>query len=210
MPALPPIANVLRLSIGGTDGLFNWRNILHFQWSGDAPTVAILTGFNELVFSAWDTSMKPLLNPVVKMDDILSTDLTSADGAQVESPVTSVGTRAGAELPADACFLITYPVSVRYRGGHPRTYLDVGSQPDLVDPAHWTAGMVADVEAGWSAFIGSLIGSDTTGMILGSQCAVSYRHANAPRVAPLLLPIADNSGRYEAQLASQRRRIGRK
>jgi hypothetical protein len=210
MPALPPIANVLRLAISGTVGTHNWVNILHFLWSGSPPTVPSLGTWNNDVVTSWTALVTPLQDTESTLTGVLSTDLTSSSGAQVETAADVPGTRAGGQLPANACCLVDYPVSVRYRGGHPRTYLNIGVEADLDTPSTWGDSFVAAVVSAWEGFLGSITDTTIDGMVLGAVGTVSYRHALAPRPEPIFLVYTGGGLTVQKELASQRRRIGRK
>jgi hypothetical protein len=137
----------------------------------------------------------------------------SAQGVQ---DFTTPGLRAGAFLPADACLLINYPITRRYRGGHPRQYLSVGIQTDLLDRAHWEGSFVVAVHAAWQAFIAEIVGQIVGTTTIESQGCVSYVSvAENPiypnrRAVPLYEAFTPSDNSASAELASQRRRIGRK
>jgi hypothetical protein len=210
MPALPPIANVLRVAISGVVGTHNWTNILHWEWSGTAPTVASLGNFNDGVDAAWASLMSPFQDTESLMTKVLSTDLTAPTAAQVESAYAAAGTRAGGQLPANASALVDYPISIRYRGGHPRTYLNVGVEADLATPSTWTSGFVGDLTTAWGDFLTAVGELNFDGNVIGAVGAVSYRTALHPRPSPIFLTYTGGEFSVQTELASQRRRIGRK
>jgi hypothetical protein len=110
------------------------------------------------------------------------------------------------------CVLVDYPVSLRYRGGHPRTYIVGGGDGDLdtagSDWSAWNSSFTTAVATSWAAFISGIEAITVGSTVMGTQCCVRYINAGAPLVAPIVLPLASFS--VQTQLASQRRRIGRK
>jgi len=214
MPPLPAVPNVLRAAFKGAVGIHSWVNILHFRWSGATPSVGNLTDAAVSITGSWLDAISPLQDTSSTLDSLTLTDLTSSSGAQVDYPVSYAGSRAGDFLPANACFLVDYPVDVRYRGGHPRTYLNVGVWADLDDPATWSTTFQGTVQSAWNAFLAIITSLTIDGLIFGNQCAVSYVSKEVNPVKPYRRTdplIYDVSGAlYIQELASQRRRIGRK
>jgi len=141
---------------------------------------------------------------------LVLTDLSSSTGAQGIDTVNQAGTGTGGSATGNACVLVTYPSSIRYRGGHPRTYLPPPLTGILADDAHITTAGATAWATGWGDVLTTLYGSTSGGTTLAGQCAVSYRTGGAPRTDPLVMPIASGSASVKTQLASQRRRIGRK
>jgi hypothetical protein len=122
----------------------------------------------------------------------------------------------GGILPAGTAALVSYPITRHYRGGHPRSYLPVGVESDLLTQTSWSAAFVTAVRAAWAAVKAQLIvGAGAFAPI--SQVNVSY-YGGAPPVAghsvPRLVPISDaiavDALVVSNQLASQRRRTGRR
>jgi len=214
MPPLPPVPGVIRIALKGTVGPFNWVNVLHFTWSGTPPTSTVLGTLGSDVGAAWLADMSPMQDSDTALVLTTLTDLTSDTAAQAEVATPAVGSRTGDFLPASACYLVDYPVTVRYRGGHPRTYLSVGVFSDLADSAHWSTDMRDAVTSAWENFLGAIGGFSDSGFTVGNPVAVSYvnRVINPVppyrRTTPLVLPLDGIT--FPLQLANQRRRIGRK
>jgi len=210
MTARPYVPNVLKCEFEGTVGPFNFAIILHAGWSGTTPTAAILNALATDIVAGWTTGMKPLLAAATILGSVVLTDLSSSTGAQGIDTVNQAGTGTGGSATGNACVLVTYPSSIRYRGGHPRTYLPPPLTGILADDAHITTAGATAWATGWGDVLTTLYGSTSGGTTLAGQCAVSYRTGGAPRTDPLVMPIASGSASVKTQLASQRRRIGRK
>lgn len=210
MPARPFVANVLKVVYNGTVGPFNWAIVTHCSWSGTTPTAAILNALAADIHTAWAASMKPEIASSCVLSAITLTDLTNSSGAQGVVSPNEAGTNGGVCTAGNTAVLVTYPSSIRYRGGHPRTYLLPPIQSQLADDGHITTGFATAIATAWNAVLATYYGSSSGGTTLAGQCAVSYVTALAPRVTPLVMPIAQSSITVHTQLASQRRRIGRK
>lgn len=210
MPARPFVANVLKIAFAGTVGPYAWGIITHCSWSGTTPTATILNALAADIHTAWGASYKPEIASSCVLSSITLTDLTSALGAQGLVSPNEAGTNAGVCTAGNTSVLVTYPSSIRYRGGHPRTYLLPPIASQLLDDGHITTAFAGNIATAWNAVLATYYGSSSGGTTLAGQVAVSYVTALAPRVTPLVMPIAQNSITVHQQLASQRRRIGRK
>jgi len=211
---LPNTPNANRIALQGTLGPHNWACILHNQWSGSNPSTSSQNAFASQIGTAWGAHMASLFLSNVVLATVDVVDLTSSVGAGGSAAPASAGSASGNEIAASAAILINYPSSFRYRGGHPRTYLPPGSQADLTNSATWSSTFVTAVTTAWGAFIAAALPLNYAGTIYGGQCAVSYVSASYNPTPPhyrsngLIMPIS--SFTVEAEVASQRRRIGRK
>lgn len=219
MPPLPPVANVLRIALSGVvdnEDIYGWSNILHWPYSGAAPSDADCSAIGSYVATEWGTHIAPLCPSPTALTEVNVIDLTSSTAGQWALAVNVAGTRGDDSIPANASLLISYPVGTRYRGGHPRTYLYVLGNADLEGAAKWSTAATAEVLAAWKAFLLSVNGHAQGGTTLGTFCAVSYvdRIVNPVppyrRPVPLVLPIDVTLSRARQEMASQRGRIGRR
>lgn len=157
MPALPDVPQVVKLRLHydvGTDT--NAVTILHVKYTGAAPTPSdcdsFCTSVNSLTAAEWpiylDTDTTFLGCDV--------TDLTSPTSASGSAATSVAGTRAGDPLGAATAVLAHYPVSRRYRGGKPRSYLPWGTSSDLGTRNTWASGSVTAFFTGWSAILNAI------------------------------------------------------
>lgn len=216
MPPLPPVDKVLKVEISGQDGAgYPWANVLHYQYTGAAPDNGTCAEIAQAVNSLWHTNMAPACPAATSLTLAKVTDLTSPTSGSGEDATARVGSRAGAVVPSNAAFLMSYPgAGPRYRGGHPRQYLLVGVEADLADAAHWGITFLVFVEEAWSAFTAG-ISNLYEATSVNAQCAVSYYTTDygppktrIRRVTPLQYVISSQVGNTE--IASQRGRIGRR
>ena len=219
MPPLPPVPGVLRVQLQGngtTVENFPWENILHFTFAGTAPTSATCATVAADIGTLWATNMAPRCPSPTVLNLVAVTDLSSNTAGNGQSEVTHAGTRGDDEIPANAAMLISYPVSVRYRGGHPRQYLFVGGNADFLDSANWSAAFVTEVQTAWRAFLAGVEAISVAGLIINGFCAVSYIDKSLNpippyrRTTPLVYPIVASGAIANQEMASQKRRIGRR
>jgi hypothetical protein len=205
MPPLPNVPAVVRVSLEGTVQGRNWANVFHVRYTGTEPTPTSLSNYLTAWLGVVATEIAPLMDTTTLITGATAVDLTSNTAASAEASLATPGTRAGDLLTANVATLVNYNSSFRYRGGHPRTYYLLGVNADLETANSFTNAFVADVQT----FATNMLGYLGTGVVSGTnyttQCAVSYREGNAPRVTPLVMPIAVAT--VQAGCATQRRRM---
>ena len=135
------------------------------------------------------------------------TDWSSNTGLQstsVGSFTPAAGTHSSESLPLQVAILLQWEIGVRYKGGHPHTYLPYcsASTQDTSDPSMVLASIRTAVNGGVGAFFTAMLAGGT----LGGQTAVVYRHRNDPVNAVFHGIQAFN---IASRFATQRRRIRR-
>lgn len=225
MPALPPAPSVIRLEFLQTlNATTNSFLRLHFEYSGSAPTVAQLNTFATACFSAWGTNVSPSQSIDTVLTEVTAVDLTSSSSAAGSHSGSQAGGIASDALPADTSFLVGYTIPRRYRGGKPRSYLNVGAIGDLQNSQTWTTGFVAGITSAWNALIAACNAAVWTGGGSLTQVNVGYygppnititnpvTHRSRTVSTTLTAPNIDAivSTTYSGRIASQRRRSGRK
>lgn len=213
MAPLPAVPQVLRVQIQGNSGEatpITWQNILHFAYSGSAPSNATCTTIANHIATEWGTHMSPEQVSNTAQNLVQVVDLTSDISGTGADFTVNVGSRGDDELPANVAYLVTYPVNRRYRGGHPRTYLYVLGISDFLDAAHWSDAATAEVQTHWAAFLNAIVGYSSGGCTISNLVNVSYRSGDAVRVTPVVDILSTSTMIGQQQMASQRRRIGRK
>ena len=219
MPALPPVPQVLRITMEGDLGEdTHCVNRWYLPYSGTPPTSAQLVTFASDILLAWGANMSPLQAPRYATSRCTVEDLTSDTAAVGSYDAVNTGTRPGNPMGPSECFCLRFSVPRRYRGGHSRMYLYAGTQSDLVNPQQWNGAFVTAVETGWVNFLAGFVASPWTGATIGTQVAVSYyqgftnvlypsgRYRAKPtlRDTPLVLTLDGITG--NPNVASQRRR----
>jgi hypothetical protein len=221
LPALPDVPSVIKQRLHwdvGTDA--NAITLLHYRYAGPAPSSADMntyaTGFNALTSAEWplylDSETTYLGTDVV--------DLTSPTSGTGSAATSVVGTRATTPMGASTAVLINYPISRRYRGGKPRSYLPWGTAEDLLTRNTWKGASVTDFDTGWTTVQSAV----QAGFPIGSASfvefvSVSYygppnrtvtgstgrvRTLSTTRAVPLVDALGDLN--VSSKVASQRRR----
>lgn len=215
---LNPVPGVLKVFlegfIDGTDTQ-KWGNVLHFSYSGTAPTGPTCATIASDIATQWGSHVASLCPSPTELKTVTVTDLTSTTSGEGIALVSSAGTRGDDSIPANAACLVSYPTTLRYKGGHPRTYLYVLGNSDLTGAGQWTP--TAEVSTKWQAFLTAVAAISVAGTTLSGFVAVRYKGKFLPNGGPphyyLTSPLVENiliSGlTVQAQMASQKRRIGR-
>lgn len=218
---LPPIANMLRVVISGeidNEDVYPWANVLHFGYTGTPPSNATCAAIAGFVATAWSAHMAAECPSPTTLTKVTVTDLTSDTAGEGEDLTTVAGTRGDDGIPANAAGLITYPSSLRYKGGHPRTYLYVGGNADFEGSAKWSTAFTAEFLAHWIAFLNACLTISTSGTSVNSFNSIRYYgkflpNSGPPRYrldTPVVNTIVPGTATSQQEIASQRRRIGRR
>ncbi len=218
---LVPIANVFRVFLEGfVDGenIFQWGNVLHFRYTGTAPSNTVCDTIAADIGAAWATHMAPECPAPTILGKVTVTDLTSPTAGAGEDLTGHSGTRGDDSIPANAAMLVSYVFPYRYKGGHPRSYLYIGGNADLEGAAKWSTAFTAEGLAHWQAFVSAVQALSVSGTVLGSLVGVRYRGKFLPNSGPPLYyldtPLVENMNIAAAvtaqEIASQRRRVGRR
>jgi hypothetical protein len=219
---LNPVPNVLKVVLEGfvdtssADTL--WANVLHFSYSGTAPTNATCTALGTSIAGEWNTHVASLCPSPTTLQVVTVTDLTSPTSGEGEALVLFPGSRGDDSIPANAALLISYPSVLRYKGGHPRQYLYVLGNADLQGATNWSTAGTAEVQTHWQAFLTGCVGLTASGCSLTEFVSVRYRGKFLPNggpphyylTTPLVNPIPATSAIARQQMASQRGRIERR
>lgn len=219
---LNPVPNVLRVTLEGfvdtSAANTLWANVLHFTYGGTAPDNVSCTSIANQIASTWAAAVASLCPSPTTLQVVTVTDLTSSSAGEGEALVVHAGTRGDDSIPANAAVLISYPSQIRYRGGHPRTYLYCLGNADLQGATNWSTAATAEVQTKWRSFLASCTGVTSGGATVTNFCSVRYRGKFLPNGGPphyyLTTPIVNiipfNTATARQQMASQRGRIERR
>lgn len=176
MPPMPAAPGVLQLVIHSRDNAVTHDliNRLHVHYSGAAPTPAQLVTMAPTLLVEWASVFCPLMHPAKSVSAIDIIDLSSPTAAQTTLAGVSVGTRTGAEVPVDNCVVVSGQVSRRYRGGHPRAYLPLGTITDVDSARQWNGSLATAAATAMIAFMGVASGAGWAGAGTITPCNVSY------------------------------------
>lgn len=219
---LNPVPNVLRVVLEGfvdtsaADTL--WANVLHFQYAGTPPANSTCVSIAGNIANTWNATVASLCPSPTTLQVVTVTDLSSTTAGEGEALVLHPGTRGDDSIPANAAVLISYPSALRYKGGHPRSYLYVLGNADLQGATNWSTAATAEVQTHWQLFLSSSLNAGVSGTTLTQFCSIRYRGKFLPNAGPphyyLTTPIVNTipiSGAIaRQQMASQRGRIERR
>jgi hypothetical protein len=219
MPPLNPVPNGLRVFLKGfidTEDIYQWGNVLHFLYSGTAPTSAVCSTIAGNIAAEWNTHMGPECPSPTSLTEVTVTDLTSPTSGGGLWVGANTGSRGDDSIPANAAGLVTYPVTTyRYRGGHPRSYLYVGGNADLEGAGKWSSAFTLEYVTHWQAFLNGCLASGASGTVISELVAVRYIGIvggipNQRLSPPIVLPLVVADCFASQEIASQRRRVGRR
>lgn len=219
---LNPVPNVLRVVLEGfvdtSAANTLWANVLHFQYGGTPPSNATCASMANSWALVWNNRMAPECPSPTTLQVVTVTDLSSTAAGSGEALVVHPGTRGDDSIPANAAVLISYPSAIRYKGGHPRTYLYVLGNADLNGATHWNSTATAEVQTHWQGFLTDSLTVGTAGTTISGFCSVRYRGKFLPNSGPphfylntpIVNPILPSQATARTQMASQRGRIERR
>ena len=122
MQVLPPVPGCLRVDTIFGASLDNNIVVRNFwSYSGPAPNAAACLAMATTIMAAAASNLPALLSTQNSIQAVRVTDLSSASGGDATFVQFHAGTRAGGLLPASTCFLNSFTVGRRYRGGKPRS-----------------------------------------------------------------------------------------
>lgn len=175
MPALPVVANTLRLQLKHTMGSdVDVLNRIFLAYTGTAPTSTGLNSMASACETAWVADLKPLCFNDVTLTEIIIEDLTSSSGGLGTWSGSSAGSRSGTELSAGTATLVNFSIARRYRGGKPRCYFPFGVSGDLNGPNAWQSSFLTAVLSGYNSFVTGVIAAAPSGTTITGQVNVSY------------------------------------
>lgn len=175
MPALPPVAGVIKVaSLFTYSGNVSCMNRYFIHYSGTAPTTAQLNTFCTSLDTGWSTNY-----PAVTSGDVIGTghqaeDLSSSTGAIGAAGMSSTGTRSGDGLPKATCFGVNFQMARRYRGGKPKIFLPFGTSTDLDGTGRWKGASLSSFGSAWVAYINAALAAGWTGAGTLTHVNVSY------------------------------------
>lgn len=206
MPPLPAAPQVVRVQVNGVINTVPWCNIFHLQYTGTAPTVAQLDTLSSGVVNAWGTNFGPMVNTGVSLTGAIATDLTNALASQGAASASTAGSRAGTALSNAQAAVLTWKINMRYRGGHPRTYLPATVSSDIVGGRLFTDTYVTALTSAAGTFrtaLNALTSGATTYKMVVLRRTIDKVEQNPPLILTINSVIVDH------RIDSQRDRMGR-
>ena len=215
MPPRPPLAKTARIELNWqTSDMGNQaHNIMYVLSAGSTDEISVsdLTDIANAVYgTSAPTGAQRFLPNMYSGWQLIS--VTASDNGGSDNTASAVATTAGATtgtpLPPQCAVCVSWTISARYRGGHPRTYFPGLLSSDLVaaDFSELKATTATNWEEAGLNFLDDVNGTMVSGvdLVLGT---VSYFTGNAPRTTPLFRIYT--GAHVHRRLDSQRRRSGK-
>lgn len=209
MPALPDVAQVLRITLSGDNEGSEWLNVFHVSYASTPMTPSdLITVLNDFEI-AYKNRFLPLLSVGLRLTAGKAVDLTSSTAPVAEESFTDSGSvTTGTSLPASAAAGISWVISRRYRGGHPRTYIPGLTSADLQSGTTNTlaATFQGNLQSAAGSFLADIEAIGVGGRTYVPVCVHYFRHG-----ALLTPPLVDNitGAAVHPRMDSQRRRLGK-
>lgn len=204
------VPSTVKVQVNGIAGVSRWANVFHLKYSGGTPTVANLQTLAVDVGAAFIARFGTHLSANLALKSYIATDLASNTGARAEGALSGSGATSGTMLPGNAAVVVSWSISLRYRGGHPRTYLAGIPSGQLVDSETLGSSAVTAYANDANSFIADL-NALTVGGLTWEFVAVQYwlhgAHPPTPLATGTTRPIS--AGVVHPRLDTQRRRLGK-
>jgi hypothetical protein len=206
MAPLPPVPQVLRVAFSGTYYGARWANVMHVRYSGTRPFPADLDTFCSDMGTAYDGHLLEHISDGVTLTDIDAVDLTDSLGAVGHHSGSYPGDVAGDSLTASVAVCLSWKISRRYRGGHPRTYLCGIPDSVTANVQQLSAGAVTNYLSDATGFMNAVNAIVLGGATVSLGCVHYVRNGS-----PLSPGEFDTiqSAAVHPRLDSQRRRTGK-
>jgi len=160
MPALPNVNKVLRAVINWqVDGDTMGATVHHWRYTGSQPSASDDVAIAAEIVAEGDSAFGGLCNAHVGMNTCTVTDLTSDTAPEGTGGTPWLGTRTGGQLSPGTAVVVRHAIGRRYRGGHPRSYLPLGTSTDLQTSGLWTTAFQSAVDSAWGTFNSVVVGA---------------------------------------------------
>lgn len=212
MTTLPDAPGIIQVVCKGNNDAAKWANVFHCRNNGSDPDVAMLNTFASDFATAYDGHLMEHVENEVFLTEIIATDLTTHTAAQGSWSGSVEGDYAGQPYPAQVAVVISWKQALRFRGGHPRTYLTgiplaAGASNRLISPTY-QADYLSDA-LGFLAAVNAITlgGADVELGMLSYYSKVVNPTPPHLRTDPHFEPFYDAA--VHDRLDTQRRRLGK-
>lgn len=210
MPPLPDAPGVALVKMFGQIGDHTCEQVVHWKFNGtatDADMLEIATQWQGAWETYWVNNGSEFVSTDVELLYTTATDLTTPTSAFAQYTHTQAG-NSDERCSANDAILLSHNVGMRYRGGHPRTYVFGATNDNVADGSQtWLDTATAAALSAWEFAVADVLAGTypvITDLAVG---ALSYFTGGALRVSPLFLPFVDTV--VSSIIRSQRRRVRR-
>jgi hypothetical protein len=209
MVALPPVQNTVRVALAHTLSGQNVINVFYVKCTtvGFALTQGDVQAVADGVANAHKTNFLPQLNNGLQLTGAHAVDLSGPVSPIADSTVSGPGGSASPLSTTSAACVVSWRISRRYRGGHPRTYLGGITQGSFTTGRSFTGAFVTAVSTAAANFR-TAVNAITTANLSAAQLSCVHYYQNRVLLA---VPLVDSitSAAVNSRLDSQRRRLGK-
>jgi hypothetical protein len=204
---LPPVPSVARFAVSGTNQGQKWVNIFHSRYTNVPADTPTMNAICQAVHTAYLNAFTTLWSPNCVLITVDGQDLSSRQGAVGTFSLTHPGTGAAVqEMAVQVALCLSWSITDRYRGGHPRTYLPGINGADVTGGRLLTtAGHTAYLNAA-AAFLTNM-NAIAAGASSWQMCCVRYFSQHMLLANPLVRVIGGQS--VHGRIDTQRRRLGK-
>lgn len=216
MSARPNVPlNVVRVAVLGTYGDTTWVNTFWLQCGGSSsPTGTQMNAFAHSFLASYNSRLVPHRSTSLSSVECIM-DWNDGAGNQVAGTdaTSAAGAASGSALPASTACVISWRISQRYRGGHPRTYLGGIPASALNQVNNFASSFVSNVQTDVNNFfadINALTPAPFTSVVLGTLRQFARGGSETTPKTFLNPPVFVGylSGIVKPGVATQRRRLG--
>ena len=204
---LPLVPSVARFAVSGTNQGQKWVNVFHAKYSNVPADTPTMNAICQAVHTAYLNAFTTLWSANCILNTVDGQDLASRTGAIGTFSLTHPGTSAPAiDMPCQVALTLSWTITDRYRGGHPRTYLPgINGQNVTGGRLLTVAGHTTYLNAA-SAFLTDM-NAITAGASSWQMCCVRYFSQHQLLANPLVRLIGGQS--VHGRIDTQRRRLGK-
>lgn len=211
MPALPSPGRVAKLVLQWAIEDAIAENIFYFSYTGGPPLTA---DFVNLAGHIEGDLLAPFAGASLSLVSLVSatyTDLLTSAGVVYTHAPAFTPSNTGNRLSANNAVVVQKLIQRRYRGGHPRNYMMVGSDGDLATASakDWQPSFLTNIQNSWNSY--QALFPYNAPMGTWAPVSVSFYETVAGvktvRTTPLIDPIL--SWDVKSRVCSQRRRLGK-
>ena len=204
---LPPVPSVARFAVSGTNQGQKWVNIFHSKYSNVPADTPTMNAICQAVHTAYLNAFTPLFSPNCILNTVDGQDLSSRTGAIGTFSLAHPGTAAGVvEMAVQVALCLSWTITDRYRGGHPRTYLPGINGADVTGGRLLTTTGHTQYLNAAAAFLTNM-NAIAAGASSWQMCCVRYFSQHQLLANPLVRVIGGQS--VHGRIDTQRRRLGK-
>jgi hypothetical protein len=196
----------MRFAVSGTNQGQKWVNIFHSKYSVQPQDAATVNSICQAVHTAYLNAFTTLWSSSTILNTVDGQDLASRTAATGTFSLAHPGVQTTVPMALQVALCLSWSISDRYRGGHPRTYLPG------IDGTFVTGGRLLTT-AGHTAYLNAAAGfltnmnAMTAGGSSWKMCCVRYFSQHQLLANPLVREISGQS--VHGRIDTQRRRLGK-